>query len=140
MPQNLQDLELPPPPLPDYLLWLAIGAGIALLAGVIWYWRKWRHPVARALRQLDRLPDDSPNPARLAAIMWAALKNPLTPQPPLPQGARGSKKRYSLSPSPLEGEGFFQRLDHARFAPTPCSAETFAALKREARTLLEQAR
>jgi hypothetical protein len=107
---TLQDLELPPPPLPDYLLWLAIAAGIALLAGMIWYWRKWRHPLARALRQLDRLPDDPPNPARLATIMQTA----------------------GLRPP--------QSLDHARFAPTPCSAATFAALKREARILLEQAR
>ena len=37
-------------------------------------------------------------------------------------------------------EGFFKRLDHARFAPTPCTLDTFATLKREARTLLEQAR
>ncbi len=107
---TLQDLELPPAPLPDYLLWLAIAAGIVLLAGVIWYWRKWRHPIALALRNLDRLPDDPPNPAQLAAIMRTARLRPP------------------------------QSLDHARFAPTPCSAETFATLKREARTLLEQAR
>jgi len=49
-----------------------------------------------------------------------------------------------LAPLPLRergwGEGFFKRLDHARFAPTPCTPETFATLKREVRTLLEQAR
>jgi hypothetical protein len=109
-PTTLHDLELPPAPLPDYLWWLAIGAGIVLLAGVIGYWRKLQHPVARALRQLDHLPDTPPNPTQLAAIMQTA----------------------GLRPP--------QSLDHARFAPTPCSAETFAALKREARILLEQAR
>jgi hypothetical protein len=144
MPQSLHDLELPPQPLPDYLLWLAIAAGITLLAGVIWYWRKWRHPVARALRQLDRLPDNPPNPAQLATIMRTALEEK---SPSIPLLQRGKPDRACLLVPPFAKGGlggislpFFQRLDHARFAPTPCSAETFAALKREARTLLEQAR
>lgn len=107
---TLQDLELPPPPLPEYLLWLAIFAGIALLAGAVWYWRKWRHPVARALRKLDRLPETPPNPTQLAAILRKA----------------GLRPPFSL--------------DHARFSHTPCSTATFAALKREVRILLEKAR
>jgi len=129
---SLHDLELPPEALPMMVWWLIAFAICLFLAGVFWYWRKRQSPVARALRQLERLPDLPPNPIALAAILRIALKNP-SPQP----------RTQPLSASSLRGlggEGFFKRLDHARFAPTPCSAETFAALKREARTLLEQAR
>ena len=119
-PTTLHDLELPPPPLPDYLWWLAIGAGFLLLAGVIGYWRKYQHPAVRALRKLKKLSDDPANLPQLVTIVRAVLA-------PSPDKGRA-------------GEGFLSQLDHARFAPTPCSAETFAALKREARTLLEQAR
>ncbi|QQZ29958.1 DUF4381 family protein [Thiothrix subterranea] len=106
----LHDLELPPVPLPDDVWWLlALVVLLLLLAGLVW-WRKWQHPVARALRQLERLPNSPPNPAKLASILReAGLTSPAA-------------------------------LDHTRFAPTPCTPETFATLKREARTLLEQAR
>ena len=106
----LHDLELPSVPLPDYVWWLlALLVLLLLIAGLAW-WRKWQHPVARALRQLERLPNSPPNLTALAAILrTAGFTSPAT-------------------------------LDHARFAPTPCTPETFATLKREARTLLEQAR
>lgn len=110
----LNDLELPPAPLPDYWWWLAMLVIILLLAGVVWYWRKRQHPIARALRQLDRLPDDPASLPQLAAIIRLALGGISLP--------------------------FFQRLDHARFSPTTCTPATFASLKREARALLEQAR
>lgn len=105
----LHDLELPPVPFPGYVWWLLVLVVLLLLiAGLAW-WRKRQHPVARALRQLEHLPDSPPNPAKLASILReAGLASPAA-------------------------------LDHARFAPIPCP-ETFATLKREARTLLEQAR
>ena len=110
MPPSLRDLELPPEPLPVMVWWLAAFALVLLLAGLFWYWRKRQHPVARALRQLERLPDSPPNPAKLASILReAGLTSPAA-------------------------------LDHARFAPIPCTSETFATLKREACALLEQAR
>ncbi|UOG91946.1 MAG: DUF4381 family protein [Candidatus Thiothrix sulfatifontis] len=107
---TLHDLELPPAPLPDYVWWLlTLVVLLLLIAGLAW-WRKRQHPVARALCQLERLPDSPPNPAKLASILReAGLTSPVT-------------------------------LDHARFAPTPCTPDIFATLKREARTLLEQAR
>ncbi|HRJ54564.1 MAG TPA: DUF4381 family protein [Candidatus Thiothrix moscowensis] len=116
----LHDLELPPEPLPVILWWLAAVVVILLLAGLFGYWRKRQHPVVRALHKLARLPDDPANLPQLAAIM-----------------------REALATSPDKGravEGFRSQLDHARFAPTPCTPETFATLKREACTLLEQAR
>jgi hypothetical protein len=112
----LHDLELPPEPLSIMVWWLIAFAVCLLLAGLFWYWRKLQHPVVRALRKLASLPDDPANLPQLAAIM-----------------------REALAPSPDKGwagEGFLSQLDHTRFAPTP----TFATLKREARTLLEQAR
>ena len=110
MSTTLHDLELPPAPLPGYVWWLlALVMLLLLIAGLAW-WRKRQHPVARALRQLEHLPDSPPNPAKLANILReAGLTSPVT-------------------------------IDHARFSPTPCTDETFATLKREARTLLEQAR
>ncbi|MBJ6612066.1 MAG: DUF4381 domain-containing protein [Candidatus Thiothrix moscowensis] len=116
----LHDLELPPEPLSIMVWWLIAFAVCLLLAGLFWYWRKRQHPVVRALRKLASLPDDPANLPQLAAIM-----------------------REALATSPDKGkagEGFLSQLDHARFAPTPCTPETFATLKREARTLLEQAR
>lgn len=107
---TLHDLELPPDPLPITVWWLSAFAICLLLAGLFWYWRKRQHPVACALRQLERLPDSPSDPALLAAIL---------------------RKAGLASPT---------LLDHARFAPTPCTAKTFATLKREARALLEQAR
>ena len=106
----LHDLELPPAPLPGYVWWLlALVMLLLLIAGLAW-WRKRQHPVARALRQLEHLPDSPPNPTALASILREA------------------------------GLTSLAALDHARFAPTPCPPDTFATLKREARTLLEQAR
>lgn len=106
----LHDLELPPEPLPVILWWLAAVVVILLLAGFFGYWRKRQRPVAKALRKLEKLPDDPANLPKLAAIVReAGLASPAA-------------------------------LDHARFAPIPCTPETFATLKREARTLLEQAR
>lgn len=107
---TLQDLQLPPEPLPMVVWWFVAFAVCLLLAGLFWYWRKRQHPVARALRQLAHLPDDSPNPAQLAVIL---------------------REAGVASPA---------LLNHARFAPTPCTPETFVTLKREARSLLEQAR
>lgn len=106
----LHDLELPLEPLPIIVWWLTAVMVILLLAGLFGYWRKRQRPVAKALRKLATLPDDPANLSQLAAIVREA------------------------------GAGFLPQLDHARFAPTPCTPETFAALKREARTLLEQAR
>ena len=106
----LHDLELPPEPLPIIVWWLTAVVVILLLAGLFGYWRKRQRPAAKALRKLATLPDDPANLSQLAAIVREA------------------------------GAGFLPQLDHARFAPTPCTPETFATLKREARTLLEQAR
>lgn len=112
MNESLHDLELPPTPLPDYLWWLLALTALLLLVGLWLLWRKWHHPAARALRQLAALPDD---PAALPQLN-ATLRNVVTDR------------------------AFLTRLDHARFAPTPCSPEEVATLKREARVLLEQAR
>ncbi|MBU0653576.1 MAG: DUF4381 family protein [Gammaproteobacteria bacterium] len=112
MNQTLHDLELPPAPLPDYLWWLLALAALLLLGSGLWLWRKRQQPAAKALRKLAKLPDDPANLPQLAAIV---------------RGVEGSG-------------GFLSRLDHARFAPTPCTPEAFATLKHAARTLLEQAR
>ncbi|UJS26334.1 DUF4381 family protein [Thiothrix winogradskyi] len=107
---SLHDLELPPEPLPIIVCWLAAVVIILLLAGLFGYWRKRQHPATKALRKLATLPNDPSN---------------------LPQLAKIVREAGLTSPA---------ALDHARFAPTPCTPETFATLKREARTLLEQAR
>ncbi len=107
---GLHNLELPPEPLPIIVWWLTAVVVILLLAGLFGYWHKRQHPVAKALRKLATLPDDPANLSQLAAIV---------------------RKAGLIPPA---------ALDHARFAPTPCTSETFAALKREVRTLLEQAR
>lgn len=110
MPPSLHDLELPPEPLPIIVWWLAAVVTILLLAGFLGYWRKRQRPIAKALRKLATLPDDPTNLSQLASIL---------------------REGGLASPA---------ALDHARFAPTSCTPETFATLKREARTLLEQAR
>jgi hypothetical protein len=107
---TLHDLELPPEPLPIILWWLAAVVVILLLTGFWGYWRKRQRPITKALRKLAMLPDDPANLSQLATIV---------------------REAGLTSPA---------ALDHARFAPTPCTSETFAALKREVRTLLEQAR
>ena len=116
----LHDLELPPEPLPIIVWWLVAVVVILLLAGLFGYWRKRQRPAAKALRKLATLPDYPANLSQLVKIVREALA-------PFPDKGRA-------------GEGFLSQLDHARFAPTLCTPETFAALKREARTLLEQAR
>ena len=141
---TLHDLELPPAPLPDYVWWLLALVVLLLLAGGLQWWRKRQQPAAKALRKLAKLADDPASLPQLAAIVCEGLggKSPLAP---LLQ--RGEQEAGYDPASPFEKGGlrgiylpFFQSLDHARFAPTPCSPEAFAALKREARTLLEQAR
>ena len=116
----LQDIELAPAASNDHLLFIVIGlVALLTLLILIRLWYKRQHPINKAIRQLDKLPDDPVDPSQIAKILKQALQ----------------LKR--LADSHLLPHEFIQRLDQARFSPTPCQAKTYLSLKREAKNLLQ---
>ncbi len=114
---GLQDIELPPPGMPSWLVALFILLGCILLLCVFLLWRKRQNPLNRARRLLQALSTSSPDPDEIAKI--------------LRQGLQVRRLKQACLP-----EDFIRRLDQARFSPAACDAKTFKALKTQALQLL----
>ena len=119
--QNLlEDIELAPA-LTDYsiMVGLIVLLGLLIAIAIIWFFYQYQQPVNKAIKQLKALADSPIKPTLINAYLQQALQTKQLAGTSLPKA-------------------FIQRLDQACFSPTPCSLETYLALKQEALSFLQQ--